>query len=119
MNFLLRKRKEVAPSKPQFDTFPWIYWYIWKARNDKLFNGKVVSPIDILQHASLEAECWRKANENEEENEDHSDLPTTEDSPVPPWIPQITTCQIDASWISNGNVSGLGWSLKDQMGSAC
>uniref|UniRef100_A0A0D3C6U1 RNase H type-1 domain-containing protein n=1 Tax=Brassica oleracea var. oleracea TaxID=109376 RepID=A0A0D3C6U1_BRAOL len=23
----------------------------------------------------------------------------------------------NASWISNGNVSGLGWSLKDQMGS--
>ena len=32
------------------------------------------------------------------------------------WIPQIPTCQIDASWINNGNVSGLGWSLKDQMG---
>ncbi|KAG5414578.1 hypothetical protein IGI04_002145 [Brassica rapa subsp. trilocularis] len=29
---------------------------------------------------------------------------------------QIPTCQIDASWINNGSVSGLGWSLKDQMG---
>lgn len=34
-----------------------------------------------------------------------------------PWMSQIPTCQIDASWINNGSVSGLGWSLKDQMGS--
>ncbi|KAL0687311.1 hypothetical protein Bca4012_086988 [Brassica carinata] len=55
MNFLFWKRKEVAPLRLQFDTFPWICWYIWKARNDKLFNGKVVSLMDTLQHASLEA----------------------------------------------------------------
>nr|VDD50841.1 unnamed protein product [Brassica oleracea] len=71
MNFLFWKRKEVAPLRPQFDTFP--CWYIWKARNDKLFNEKDVSPIDTLQHASLEADCWRKANEKEEANEDHVD----------------------------------------------
>ena len=34
-----------------------------------------------------------------------------------PWIPGIPTCQIDVSWINNGSVSGLGLSLKDQMGS--
>ena len=75
----------MAPSRPHFDTFPWICWYIWKTKNDKLFNGKVVSSIDILQHASLEVECWKKANE-EEANKDHSDPPTTEDSLVPLWI---------------------------------
>ena len=32
------------------------------------------------------------------------------------WIPQIPICQIDVSWIDNGSVSGLEWSLKDQMG---
>ena len=60
MNFMFWKRKEVVPLRPQFDNFPWIYWYIWKARSDKLFNGKVVSMIDTLQHASHEAEYWRK-----------------------------------------------------------
>ena len=84
MNFLFWKRKEVAPLRPQFDTFSWICWYIWKVRNDKLFNGKDVSPIDILQHASLEAECWRKANEKEEANEDHDSSPITEIETVPP-----------------------------------
>ena len=78
MNFLFWKRKEVAPLRPQFDTFPWICWYIWKARNDKLFNGKDVSPLATLQHASLEAECWKKANAKEETNENHDDPLTTE-----------------------------------------
>ena len=69
------KRKEVAPLRQEFDIYPWICWYIWKARNDKLFNGKEVSPIDTLQHASLEAEGCRKANKQEEANEDHEDPP--------------------------------------------
>ncbi|XP_048591405.1 equilibrative nucleotide transporter 3-like [Brassica napus] len=73
--------------------------------------------MDILQHASLEAECWRKANENEEVEEDHYDPLAIEEEIVPPWIPRIPTCRIDASWINNDSVSGLGWSLKDQLGS--
>ena len=36
---------------------------------------------------------------------------------MPLGIPRISTSQIDASWIDNGNVSGLEWSLKDQMDS--
>ena len=43
--------------------------------------------------------------------------PNIEIETVPPWIPQIPTCQIDASWIDNDSINGLGWSLKDQMGS--
>ncbi|XP_056860054.1 uncharacterized protein LOC108829850 [Raphanus sativus] len=116
MYLLFWTSKEVAPLRPQFDTFPWICWFIWKARNDKLFNGKDISPMDTLRHASLEAECWRKANEKEEEIEETDDLPDIVVETMPPWISRIPTCQIDASWINNGNVSGLGWSLKDQTG---
>ncbi|KAF3548010.1 hypothetical protein DY000_02008374 [Brassica cretica] len=35
---------------------------------------------------------------------------------TPPAHPQCPTCQIDASWIDNGTVSGLGWFYNDQMG---
>ena len=70
--------------EPLIETFPWILWYIWKARNDKIFNGKDISPLDTLQLASLEAECWRKANEKEEANEDHDSSPITEIETVPP-----------------------------------
>ncbi|XP_018463807.1 uncharacterized protein LOC108834986 [Raphanus sativus] len=89
-----------------------------RARNDKLFNGKVVSPMDTLQHASLEAECWRKANEKEQTDEDQDEPPTTSIE-TPPEIPRIPTCQIDASWINkavslsalHAEMDGLLWAI--------
>ena len=36
---------------------------------------------------------------------------------MPPWIFRICTYQIDTSMIDNSNVSGLGWSFKDQISS--
>ncbi|XP_056866982.1 uncharacterized protein LOC130512731 [Raphanus sativus] len=115
LNFLFWKRKEVAPSRPQVDTFPWICWYIWKARNDKVFNGKDVSPVDTLRYAIVEADCWKKANEEKDEDDDYADPISPDTETVPPWIPRIPVCQIDASWINNGRVSGLGWCFKDGM----
>ncbi|KAF2595291.1 hypothetical protein F2Q70_00042482 [Brassica cretica] len=58
-----------------------------EGEDDNLFNGKIISPIDALQLAILEVECWRKASRKEKMNEDHNDYATL-----------------------------LGWSLKDQMG---
>ncbi|KAF2549017.1 hypothetical protein F2Q70_00020962 [Brassica cretica] len=55
-----------------FSMFPWLIWYVWKARNEKCFNGKDISPLDTLQLASQEAETWKvaqfgEAMEEEEE----------------------------------------------------
>ena len=41
--------------------FPWLIWYIWKARNEKCFNNKDISPMDTLQLACHEAEAWKLA----------------------------------------------------------
>ncbi|KAF2568646.1 hypothetical protein F2Q68_00024438 [Brassica cretica] len=65
MNFLFWKRKEVAPLRPQFDTFLWICWYIWKARNDKLFNGKDVSPLATDVPQSTDHYMERATGEND------------------------------------------------------
>ncbi|XP_013650777.1 uncharacterized protein LOC106355351 [Brassica napus] len=86
-----------APSKMKHFLWQAITGCVATARNDKLFNGKDVSPIDTLRHATLEAECWRKANEQEEANEDQDVPHASEIETVPPWMPQIPTCQIDAS----------------------
>ncbi|KAG2326919.1 hypothetical protein Bca52824_009647 [Brassica carinata] len=41
--------------------FPWIVWFIWKARNEKTFNSKQILPPDTVLHATREEENWRVA----------------------------------------------------------
>lgn len=43
--------------------------YIWKAHNEKVLNGKEVSPVDTLQLPLLEASSWKIAQKVEAEGE--------------------------------------------------
>lgn len=56
-----------------------------EGEDDKLFNGKIISPIDTLQLAILEVECWRKASRKEKMNEDHNGYATLLGETVPLW----------------------------------
>ena len=96
MSFLFWKKKKMAYIKLLIETFLWILWYIWKTRNDKIFNGKKVSPIDILQLASIEAECWRKANLLEDNKEEKTQTAPSTSSTLPA-DPQDPIYQINAS----------------------
>ncbi|XP_024008096.1 uncharacterized protein LOC112084049 [Eutrema salsugineum] len=100
---------------PQKDIYLWILWYIWKARNDKIFNGIEISPLDTLVHAKIEAESWRNANKSEAEEDAFDETNPNSLLPIsPPDTLRFPICQVDASWIANGLVSGLGWSLKKE-----
>ena len=57
----LWRAKELAIPEDISATIPWIIWYIWKAHNDKAFNGKEISPLETIQVARAEAESWRTA----------------------------------------------------------
>ncbi|XP_024016872.1 uncharacterized protein LOC112090248 [Eutrema salsugineum] len=115
MSFLFWNTKELCMIDPQKDFYPWILWYIWKARNDKIFDGKETSPVDTLIHAKIEAESWKTANEPKDVEEaalSPSPSPSLRTSPLDDQ--RFPTCQVDASWIGNSLVSGLGWSLKEE-----
>ena len=45
IDHLLWRAAEQGTPKENLEKFPWILWYIWKARNNKLFNGEDTSPI--------------------------------------------------------------------------
>ncbi|XP_024016341.1 uncharacterized protein LOC112089817 [Eutrema salsugineum] len=117
MSFLLLETKEIGMTDPQKDVYPWILWYIWKARNDKIFKGREISPEYTLIHAKVEAESWRIANQSEEDEE----VVQEHFVPLPPLTPtpgvlRTLFCRIDASWIDHGPVSGFGWTLEDGRG---
>ncbi|KAG2260469.1 hypothetical protein Bca52824_079763 [Brassica carinata] len=73
-----------------FSIFPWLLWYVWKARNDKCFNAKDISPLDTLQLARQEGETWKKAQLGMEHQ---------------------YTCQVDGSWAVNDDWMGAGFVL--------
>ena len=41
--------------------FSWILVFTWKVRNDKVFNGKDILPLEIVNHTIKEAEEWKAA----------------------------------------------------------
>ncbi|KAG5393292.1 hypothetical protein IGI04_023255 [Brassica rapa subsp. trilocularis] len=87
--------------------FPWIVWFLWKARNEKIFNGKQVLPPDTELHATQEEENWRVAQVIEKKD-------TTGDFRLSNGRnlendSQLPRCQVDASWVTNSTVSGGGF----------
>ncbi|KAG2266734.1 hypothetical protein Bca52824_073813 [Brassica carinata] len=41
---------------------PWILWFLWKARNGKVFERKDSTPLEVLQLATSEAASWSLAH---------------------------------------------------------
>lgn len=96
MDFLFWRTEEQGLPKHQRNTYTWIIWYIWKTiRNDKVFNGKDISPVDTIQLAKLEEEIWKFAVQNESVEEEEEGQ-HTEDLPLPAGNPHVPTCQINA-----------------------
>ncbi|CAA7037590.1 unnamed protein product [Microthlaspi erraticum] len=51
------------PNDERMGMYPWLLWFIWKARNDKVFSNDDSDPNDIINHAASEAVAWRTAQE--------------------------------------------------------
>ncbi|KAF3552808.1 hypothetical protein F2Q69_00015445 [Brassica cretica] len=81
-----------------------------QTRNDKLFNGKDTSPLDIVQIATLEADNWRIAQILQTSPDDEETLPSTNTQPLGP------RCSIDASWHQDDALIGGGLVLTDEDG---
>ena len=89
--------------------FPWLLWYLSKARNDKCFNNKDISPLDTLQVAGHEASAWKM-------EEVVDTVLTTEESTcrLLQYKEQVAVtsrwrCQADDSWMESSNGTGLGF----------
>lgn len=45
------------------DSYLWIIWYIWKARNDKLFRDIDMDPFELVRYAESECQTWYNAKD--------------------------------------------------------
>ncbi|CAA7052486.1 unnamed protein product [Microthlaspi erraticum] len=108
-DYLLLRAKETGVQDHTLSTFPWILWFLWKARNVKVFDNVDVHAICTLQSAISESDAWRKAQEKEQNKK--RDTPREPSSHQDETNIHLPRCQVDASWGIDSNFSGGGFVL--------
>ncbi|XP_033132318.1 uncharacterized protein LOC117127116 [Brassica rapa] len=83
--------------------FAWILWYIWKARNSKVFSDRDIDPRDTLRKAETESVLWADAQVIPESHDAHQ----RDMAPIP--VRPGRWCFSDGSWKANNIFSGQGW----------
>ncbi|XP_056864149.1 uncharacterized protein LOC130511259 [Raphanus sativus] len=63
MNYLFWEKNGSLEPEQDRDPYHWLIWYIWKARNDKLFRGIDRDPLELVRYAESECQAWFNANE--------------------------------------------------------
>ncbi|XP_056841698.1 uncharacterized protein LOC130494888 [Raphanus sativus] len=110
MNYLFWEKDGSLEPEQDRDPYPWIIWYVWKARNDKLFRGIDRDPLEIVRYAESECPAWFNANEKITPIVQESNV---EESQV---ISLGNICLLDGSWTSQAQFSGCGWVWLDSGG---
>ena len=110
MDYLFWRKNSIMELEKDRDPYPWIIWYIWKARNDKLFRGIDRDPLELIRYAESECQAWYNAKDT---------------IYVPPQAQIVeetqalslgNICMVDGSWTSTAHFSGIGCVWKDNMG---
>ena len=102
MDYLFWRKKNIIALDQDRDPYPWIIWYIWKARNDKLFRGIDRDPLELVRYAESECQAWFSANElippvvQDNNNEENQVLSLG------------NICLLDGSWTASDRFSGCG-----------
>ncbi|XP_019101571.1 PREDICTED: uncharacterized protein LOC104789580 [Camelina sativa] len=104
----------VCPPARQVSTFPWLMWYIWKARNARVYENIDERPEEIVLVAEGEAMTWQHA----QVEGDIMDLTSAVNAPEPgqrrPAVNLPTSftgyrCLVDGSWKPSDPLAGAGW----------
>jgi len=104
LDYLYWRGKEVGADEEILKIFPWIMWYIWKARYRKIFDNLCVPAHKTLDLAIQEEGEWRRANQREDPQSETD--PTVQMTQIPEFNP---ICFIDGSWHEAEARSGHGW----------
>ncbi|KAL0670310.1 hypothetical protein Bca4012_033014 [Brassica carinata] len=83
--------------------FAWILWYIWKARNNKVFSNLDMDPMDTLKLDETESTLWAEAQVVNDQRKTPQIIYA-----ILPSIPG-RWCFTDGSWKEGDSFSGQGW----------
>ncbi|KAG7588642.1 Ribonuclease H domain [Arabidopsis suecica] len=88
--------------------YPWVLWFIWKARNLFIFEDKSVSEEDTLLKAIKEARSWQAAKLLQTQKK-----PSQKTKDRVEAHSEAISCFSDASWLAKSQVCGLGWIFRN------
>lgn len=112
MKDLLVKARQMVSLPPvgigHTPLYPWGLWFLWKARNALVFDGKIITAEETVGKALSEAKCWKEAK-----------LSQAQPIRQPGQISQTNSqsdsisCFSDAAWRSSTCCGGFGWVIKN------
>ena len=116
-HLLLLMMKNESISEEVRNCIPWIVWYLWKYRNEIIFEGKQVSAIDLVVKIKEEAEFWLMAQKNEklrekEDLEAKTVVMKSWSAPPTGWL----KCNIGVFRNKLQNNCGSAWVLRNEKG---
>ena len=85
MDYLFRRKNTIRRPEYDRDPYPQIIWYIWKARNDKLFKGIDRAPLELVRYNAKDS------------------IPTPPQAPIVEETQALSLdniCMVDSSWTS-------------------
>ncbi|EOA32644.1 hypothetical protein CARUB_v10015941mg [Capsella rubella] len=88
--------------------YPWILWFLWKARNLLLFDNRCGTEVETVLRALTEAKNWEKAKLLQ-----ISKSPSPRKELSPPVVEEAFSIFSYASWKVSTRVGGFGWILRD------
>ena len=108
MDYLFWRKNIIIVSERDMDPYFWIIWYIWKARNDKLFRRIARDPLELIRHAESECQAWFDANEVVQT------VVQDNNTEGPQVISLGNICLLDGSWrplLTLVDVDRFGWTV--------
>lgn len=107
MNYLFWRKNNIIEPEKDIDLYSWIIWYIWNARNDKLFRRIDRDPLELVRYAESECQKWFNANEMVPSIVQENNMEE------PQAISLDNICLLDGSWTSSAQFSGCEWAWMD------
>lgn len=103
MDYFFLRKNDIEDFELDRDSYPWIIWYIWKTRNDKLYIRVDRNLLETVRYAESECHAWFEANHKEE---------TPENIQHPQQMISSERCMIDGSLKHDTLFSSYGWTFK-------
>ncbi|KAL1221223.1 hypothetical protein V5N11_011025 [Cardamine amara subsp. amara] len=113
MDYLFWRLKAEDLELDQVRCYPWILWMVWKARNDKIFNGLNRPPEEILNKVSCECKAWLEATQKSDHPESNAVILVDDRNSATTGEALVIKCRTGAAWKENEDTCGLGWCLFD------